>query len=74
MVGIELVKNRKTKKSYAPKDKIGQKVTQEARRRGVIIRPLGDVIVLMPPLSIEEPTLKRLIDVTYESIRIVTKD
>jgi adenosylmethionine-8-amino-7-oxononanoate aminotransferase len=74
MVGIELVKNRKTKKTYAPKEKIGQKVTQEARRRGVIIRPLGDVIVLMPPLSIEEPTLKRLIDVTYESIRIVTKD
>ena len=73
MVGIELVKSRKTKKPYAPKDKIGQKVTQEARRRGVIIRPLGDVIVLMPPLSIEEPTLKRLIDVTYESIRLVTK-
>jgi adenosylmethionine---8-amino-7-oxononanoate aminotransferase len=74
MVGIELVKSKKTKKPYAPKDKIGQKVTQEARRRGVIIRPLGDVIVLMPPLSIEEPTLKKLIDVTYESIRIVTKD
>jgi adenosylmethionine-8-amino-7-oxononanoate aminotransferase len=73
MVGIELVKSRKTKKPYAPKHKIGQKVAQEARRRGVIIRPLGDVIVLMPPLSIEEPTLKRLIDVTYESIRIVTK-
>jgi adenosylmethionine-8-amino-7-oxononanoate aminotransferase len=74
MVGIELVRSKKTKKTYAPKEKIGQKVTQEARRRGVIIRPLGDVIVLMPPLSIEEPTLKRLIDVTYESIRIVTKD
>jgi adenosylmethionine-8-amino-7-oxononanoate aminotransferase len=74
MVGIELVKSRKTKRPYAPKDKIGQKITLEARRRGVIIRPLGDVIVLMPPLSIEEPTLKRLIDVTYESIRIVTKD
>ena len=73
MVGIELVKNRKTKKPYAPKDKIGQKVTQEARRRGVIIRPLGDVIVLMPPLAIEEQTLKRLIDVTYESIKLVTK-
>jgi adenosylmethionine-8-amino-7-oxononanoate aminotransferase len=74
MVGIELVKTRKTKKPYAPKDKMGQMVTREARRRGVIIRPLGDVIVLMPPLSIEEPTLKRLIDVTYESIRMVTKD
>jgi adenosylmethionine---8-amino-7-oxononanoate aminotransferase len=73
MVGIELVRSRKTKKLYAPKDKTGQKVTLEARRRGVIIRPLGDVIVLMPPLAIEEPTLKKLLDVTYESIKLATK-
>jgi len=72
MVGIELVKNKKTKKLYAPKEKIGQKITMEARRRGVIIRPLSDIIVLMPPLAIEEPTLKRLIDVAYESIKVVT--
>ncbi len=72
MVGIELVKNRKTKRPYAPKEKIGQKVIQEARRRGVIMRPLGDVIVLMPPLAIEETTLKRLVDVTYESIKVIT--
>ena len=68
MVGIELVKSAKTRKPFAPQDKIGQKVIMEARRRGVIIRPLGDVIVLMPPLAIEWPTLKRLVDVTYESM------
>lgn len=72
MVGIELVKNKKTKKPYAPKEKIGQKVIQEARRRGVIMRPLGDVIVLMPPLAIEESTLKKLVNVTYESIKVIT--
>lgn len=72
MVGIELVKDKKTKAMYKPGEKIGQKVIQEARRRGVIIRPLGDVIVLMPPIAIEEQTLKRLIDITYESIRVVT--
>ena len=72
MVGIELVKNRKTKKPYPPGEKIGQKVIWEARKRGVIIRPLGDVIVLMPPLAIDKPTLKKLLDVTYEGIRVVT--
>jgi adenosylmethionine-8-amino-7-oxononanoate aminotransferase len=72
MVGIELVKNKKTKRPYTPNEKIGQKVIQEARRRGVIMRPLGDVIVLMPPLAIEESTLKKLVDVTYESIKIIT--
>ncbi len=72
MVGIELVSNKKTKKLYAPGEKIGQKVILEARRRGVIIRPLGDVIVLMPPLAIDEPILRELVSVTYDSIRVVT--
>ncbi len=73
MVGIELVKNKVSKRAYPAKEKVGQRVAFEARRRGVVIRPLSDVIVLMPPLAIEEPILKRLLDVTYHSIRIVTE-
>ena len=72
MVGIELVKSRKTKRPYPAGDKIGQKVIGEARKRGVVIRPLGDVIVLMPPVGIDERTLETLVDVTYESIKAVT--
>jgi adenosylmethionine---8-amino-7-oxononanoate aminotransferase len=72
MVGIELVENRKTKKAYAPAEKIGQKVIWEARKQGVIMRPLGDVIVLMPPLAIEESVLEELVAVTYKSIAAVT--
>lgn len=72
MVGIELVKDKKTKRSYAPEEKKGQKVILEARKMGVVIRPLGDVIVLMPPLAITEELLKELIDVTYKSIEKVT--
>jgi adenosylmethionine-8-amino-7-oxononanoate aminotransferase len=73
MVGIELVKNKKTKRPYQPKEKIGHRVVMEARKRGVIIRPLGDVIVLMPPLAIDEGLLHQLLDVTFESIRVVTE-
>ncbi len=72
MVGIELVKSRKTKKPFASGEKMGQKVIAEARRRGVIIRPLGDVIVLMPPPAIDKGTLKELVDVTYDSIKKAT--
>ncbi len=72
MVGIELVENRRTRKSHAAAEKIGQKVICEARKRGVVIRPLGDVIVLMPPLAISEATLQELVDVTYDSIVAVT--
>jgi len=72
MVGIELVKSRKTKRPYPPGERIGQKVIWEARNRGVVIRPLGDVIVLMPPLAIDKPTLEKLVDVTFESIKAAT--
>jgi adenosylmethionine---8-amino-7-oxononanoate aminotransferase len=72
MVGIELVDNRSARKPYAPGEKIGQRVILEARKHGVVIRPLGDVIVLMPPLAIEESTLQELLAVTYNSIAAVT--
>jgi adenosylmethionine-8-amino-7-oxononanoate aminotransferase len=47
-------------------------VIGEARKRGVIIRPLGDVIVLMPPLAMPIDDLERLVAVTRESIDAVT--
>jgi adenosylmethionine-8-amino-7-oxononanoate aminotransferase len=51
-----------------PALRLGHRVTLEARRRGAIIRPLGDTVVLMPPLSISKGELRRLVDVTGESI------
>ena len=73
MTGIEMVRNRDTKESYDLAQRIGHRVTLEARRRGVIIRPLGDVMVLMPPLSITEDEIDLLVDVTGEAIRAVTE-
>jgi len=72
MVGIELVEDKETRKSYPTEKRTGHKVIHEARKRGVMIRPLGDVIVLMPPLTIGEEELKILLDVVLESIRQVT--
>lgn len=72
MVGIELVKDKAAKTLYPWEDKIGVKVTLEARKRGVIIRPLGNVIVLMPPLSISEEELRTLAAVVRESIAVIT--
>jgi adenosylmethionine-8-amino-7-oxononanoate aminotransferase len=72
MVGIELVGDRATLKGYPAEKRIGHKVALEARKRGVIIRPLGNVVVLMPPLTITESELKTLIDVVHESIHVVT--
>jgi len=68
MAGIELVKNPKTKEPHPPGDRIGHKVILKAREKGVMIRPLGNVLVLMPPLSITEAQLKTLCRVVAESI------
>ncbi len=73
MVGIELVKNKITKKEFGWEEKIGIRVIKEARKHGIIMRPLGNVIVLMPPLSITIDELKFLLDVAYESIVMATE-
>jgi adenosylmethionine-8-amino-7-oxononanoate aminotransferase len=52
--------------------RIGHQVTLQARRRGAVIRPLGDVVVLMPPLSISEADLTRLVAITAEAIDAAT--
>jgi len=72
MVGIELVEEKASRKNYAPERRIGRKAILEARKHGVIIRPLGDVIILMPPLTITDGELTTLLDVTYDCIRVVT--
>jgi adenosylmethionine-8-amino-7-oxononanoate aminotransferase len=73
MVGIELVEDKSSRKNYPPERRIGHKVILEARRRGALIRPLGDIIILMPALTITEDELTWLLDVTYESVRVVTE-
>ena len=54
MVGIDLG-------DHDPALRMGHRVTNEARERGAIVRPLGNTVVLMPPLSISEGTLRELV-------------
>ena len=72
MVGIELVEDKANRGSYPPDKRIGHKVIMEARKRNLMIRPLGDIIILMPPLSITDHELALLLDTVYDSIRAVT--
>jgi len=65
MTGIELT-------DFPLPARMGHRVTLEARRRGAIIRPLGDVVVLMPPLAISEEDLRRLVEITGEAIDAAT--
>ncbi|MFQ5990117.1 MAG: adenosylmethionine--8-amino-7-oxononanoate transaminase, partial [Candidatus Methylomirabilales bacterium] len=62
MVGIELYGDVAHRRPYPVGKRMGYQVIKEARRHGVIIRPLGDVIVLMPPLSVTEDEISKLVD------------
>ncbi|MBA3329089.1 MAG: adenosylmethionine--8-amino-7-oxononanoate transaminase [Solirubrobacterales bacterium] len=65
MVGIEL-------HGFELHQRMGHQVTLAARARGAIIRPLGDVVVLMPPLAMTEPELRRLVEITAAAIAAAT--
>ncbi|MEK6646507.1 MAG: adenosylmethionine--8-amino-7-oxononanoate transaminase [Candidatus Firestonebacteria bacterium] len=68
MAGIELVKNKNTKEPFKITDKISVKICLEARKHRLLIRPLGDVIVIIPPLAIEIPQLRYMLKVIYQAV------
>lgn len=70
--GIELVKCKETREPYPWEEKVGLRVCLEARKHGLFLRPLGNVIVIFPPLSISITELEVLMDGIEASIRAVT--
>jgi adenosylmethionine-8-amino-7-oxononanoate aminotransferase len=74
MVGIELVEDKETKEPYPLKMKMGWKVAELAMEEEVLIRPLGNVVVLMPPIGILKEDLKKLIRITYKAIKKATEE
>ena len=73
MCGIELAFDPARGVPYEPALRVGHDVTLEARGRGAIVRPLGDVVVLMPPLAIEADELEELVEITADSITAATE-
>lgn len=73
MVGIELVRDKQTKEPYTLEENIGHQVILEARKHGLIIRPLGNVLVLMPILAMSEEQLQQMLAITYQAIKDVTE-
>ena len=70
MIGaIELVKDKQTKEPFASKDKIGAKICAAMRPKGAMMRPLGNVIVLMPAVGMDIETLINLLDIIEETLK-----
>ncbi len=73
MVGIELVRDKRSREPFTLEEKMGWKVCDRAREKGLLIRPRGNVVVLMPPLSISQQELAKIIKITGDSIKDVTE-
>ncbi len=69
MVGIELAKDRRTREPFDSTRRVGAAVCAAMRPRGLIIRPLGDVLVLMPIPAMREESLHRMLDVVIETLK-----
>ncbi len=73
MTGIELIKDKNSKLDYPWEEKMGIKVCDECRKQGMIIRPLGNVVVFMPPLVSTNEELSEMISILIKAINIVCK-
>jgi adenosylmethionine-8-amino-7-oxononanoate aminotransferase len=68
MGAIEIVKDKDTKEPFLYEKNLGAKLCMAIRSKGAMIRPLGDVVAVMPPVAIDPPTLKQLLDIITETI------
>ncbi|WP_242219001.1 adenosylmethionine--8-amino-7-oxononanoate transaminase [Bacillus cereus group sp. BfR-BA-01380] len=73
MIGIELVQNKETKEAYSWQERVGVKVCRRARNLGMILRPLGNVVVFMPPLASTIEELDDMIAILQQAIQEVTE-
>lgn len=72
IVAVELVEDTQTQKPYPLEARMGHRVAMDARRRGLLLRPIGNVMILMPPLSTSLKELRRMVETLRASIEAAT--
>ena len=71
IAALELVKNNESKQPFPSENRVGYKVYLEALKRGVFLRPLGDVIYFIPPLVINKEEITTMMNTARECIEVV---
>lgn len=73
LAGIELAKNGKPITMLKNKERINYFIMHESMRMGVHLRPLGNIMMIIPPLAIEKDLLGRILDIQLELLRKIEK-
>ena len=74
ILAIEMVKDKKTREPYPWQERRGLRVYQQGLEKGVLLRPLGNVIYFMPPYVITPEEIQLMAEVAWQGIRIATAD
>jgi adenosylmethionine-8-amino-7-oxononanoate aminotransferase len=72
VVAFELTRDGRRETPFDPASRVGLRTYRAALARGVLLRPLGDVLYWMPPYCIDEAQLQLLASVTAEAIEEAT--
>lgn len=72
ILAIEMVKDKRTRESYPWQERRGLRVYRHALEKGVLLRPLGNVVYLMPPYVITEEQIAYISEVAWEGINLAT--
>ena len=71
IAAVELVRDKLSKDVFSPEDRVGYKIYLEGLKRGVFMRPLGNVIYFIPPLIITSKEMETMVNTACESIEAV---
>jgi adenosylmethionine-8-amino-7-oxononanoate aminotransferase len=74
ILAIELIKNKHTREAYPWQQRRGLRVYQYALSKGVLLRPLGNVIYFMPPYVINEQEIALMAEVAWQGLQLATQD
>lgn len=74
MMGVEFISDKQTKQAFPDEAQVGPRVSVHAQKRGLMIRALGHMIVLSPPLILDAAQIQTVADTLRESIEATTAD
>ena len=74
MMGVEFVRNKATKEGFTPEDNVGMRIAKATQKRGLIARPLGNILILSPTLIMDEPLIMQIEGILRESIAEVARE
>jgi adenosylmethionine-8-amino-7-oxononanoate aminotransferase len=69
MGAVEIVKNKATKEPFPREARVGARLCEKMRPKGAVLRPLGDCVVVMPPVAIDTRLLTELLEIVRETIK-----